>query len=80
MHFDAGSYGEVAQAVVDDTTGKVTSAWTGPQVAWTMARGYHYAFGRRINDPWIWIGLCVVFLIGLLDYRRLLLVAHARPR
>ena len=72
VHFNAGSHGEVAQAVVDDTTGKVVSAWTGPQVAWTMARGYHYAFGRRINDPSIWIGLCVVFLIGLLDFRRLL--------
>ena len=45
VHFDAGSYGEVAQAVVDDTTGKVVSAWTGPQVAWTMARGYKHAFG-----------------------------------
>jgi hypothetical protein len=72
VHFNAGSYGEVAQAVVDDTTGTVTAAWTGPQVAWTMARGYHYAFGRRINDPWIWIALCVAFLIGLLDFRRLL--------
>jgi hypothetical protein len=71
VHFDAGNHGEVAQAVVDDSTGKVTAAWTGPQVAWTMARGYHYAFGRRINDPSIWIGLCVVFLIGLLDFRRL---------
>ena len=72
VHFDAGSYGEVAQAVVDDTTGRVVSAWTGPQVAWTMARGYHYAFGRRINDPWIWLSLCVVFLVGLIDFRRLL--------
>ena len=72
VHFNAGSHGEVAQAVVDDATGKVVSAWTGPQVAWTMARGYHYAFGRRINDPSIWIGLCVVFLVGLLDFRRLL--------
>ncbi len=72
VHFDAGSHGEVAQAVVDDTTGQVVAAWTGPQVAWTMARGYHYAFGRRINDPWIWLSLCAVFLVGLVDFRRLL--------
>jgi hypothetical protein len=72
VHFDAGKYGEVAQAVVDDTTGTVVSAWTGPQVAWTMARGYHYAFGRRINDPWIWLALCGVFLVGLADFRSLL--------
>jgi hypothetical protein len=72
VHFDAGTAGEVAQAVVDDRTGKVVSAWTGPQVAWTMARGYHYAFGRRINDPSIWLMFCGVFLLGLLDFRRLL--------
>ena len=72
VHFNSGSYGEVAQAVIDDYTGKVTAAWTGPQVAWTMARGYHYAFGRRINSPWIWIGLCIAFVLGLLDYRRLI--------
>ncbi len=74
VHFNSGSYGEVAQAVIDDYSGKVTAAWTGPQVAWTMARGYHYAFGRRINGPWIWIGLCIAFVLGLADYRRLISV------
>src|SRR5262249_35616139 len=49
---------EIAQAVVDDATGKVTEAWTGPQVAWKMARGYDGAFGRRINDPWVWGLFC----------------------
>jgi hypothetical protein len=72
VHFDSGKYGEVAQAVVDDQSGVVVSAYTGPQVAWTMARGYNGAFGRRINDPWIWLMLCGAFLIGLLDFRRLL--------
>ncbi len=72
VHFDAGTNGEVAQAVVDDTDGHVVSAWTGPQVAWTMARGYKGAFGRKINDPWIWLAFCAIFLFGLLDYRRLL--------
>jgi hypothetical protein len=61
---------EIAQATVSDATGKVRDAWTGPQVAWRMARGYDGAFGRRINDPAIWIGLCAVFLLGLLDWRR----------
>ncbi|MFL6018931.1 MAG: hypothetical protein ACJ74V_15500, partial [Gaiellaceae bacterium] len=32
--------GEVATGKVDDATGAVTEAWTGPQVAWKMARGY----------------------------------------
>jgi hypothetical protein len=61
---------EIAQAVVQDSTGKVTEAWTGPQVAWRMARGYDGAFGRKINDPWIWGLLCALFLAGLADLRR----------
>ena len=39
----------MVQVYVDDATGQVTQAWTGFQVAWTMARGYPGAFGRRVN-------------------------------
>jgi hypothetical protein len=63
--------GEVATGRVDDTTNSVTEAWTGPQVAWKMARGYDGAFGgREINSGRVWLGLCAVFLLGLLDFRR----------
>ncbi len=62
--------GQVALAKVDDTSGAVTEAWTGPQVAWKMARGYNGAFGRKINNPWIWLSLCAVFFLGLADLRR----------
>ena len=65
-----GDRDEIAQVVIQDSTGAVTQAWTGPQVAWKMARGYGGAFGRKINDPWIWLGLCAVFLVGLVDWRR----------
>ena len=62
--------GQVVLAKVDDTSGAVTEAWTGPQVAWKMARGYNGAFGRKINNPWIWGGLCIVFFLGLANLRR----------
>jgi hypothetical protein len=63
--------GEVATGRVDDATGAVTEAWTGPQVAWKMARGYDGAFGgKQINSLKIWLGLCAVFLLGLADFRR----------
>jgi hypothetical protein len=62
--------GQVALAKVDDTSGAVTEAWTGPQVAWKMARGYDGAFGRKINNPWIWGSLSVVFFLGLANLRR----------
>jgi hypothetical protein len=63
--------GEVATGRVDDTTAAVTEAWTGPQVAWKMARGYDGAFGgKEINSARVWIALCAAFLIGLADFRR----------
>ena len=68
---DLPDAGEIVSAKVDDATGEVTEAWTGPQVAWRMARGSDGAFGRDINHPWIWMTFCVVFLVGLADFRRL---------
>ena len=63
--------GEIATGKVDDSTRRVTEAWTGPQVAWKMARGYDGAFGgKAINRLDVWLGLCVVFLLGLVDWRR----------
>jgi hypothetical protein len=62
--------GQIVEAKVEDATGRVTEAWTGPQVAWKMARGYKGAFGRAINDDWVWLSFCAVFLLGLADFRR----------
>jgi hypothetical protein len=62
--------GQVVLAEVEDSSGRVTEAWTGPQVAWKMARGHDGAFGRKINELWIWLPLCAVFLVGLADLRR----------
>ncbi len=61
---------ELLQVYVDDQTGKVTQAWTGFQVAWTMARGYHGAFGRSVNDWFIWIPLCILFVAPFIPWRR----------
>ncbi len=66
-----GAAGEIAEGKVDDASGVVTEAWTGPQVAWKMARGYKGAFGKDlINNPWLWGAFCAVFLLGLADLRR----------
>jgi len=63
--------GEIAEGRVDDASGQVTQAWTGPQVAWGMARGSPGAFGgREINSLPIWLGFCAIFLLGLGDLRR----------
>src|ERR671937_1423706 len=66
-----GAAGEIATGRVDDRSGAVLEAWTGPQVAWKMARGYPGAFGgKEINSLKVWLGFCLVFLIGLADFRR----------
>ncbi len=61
---------ELLQVYVDDNTGAVTQAWTGFQVAWTMARGYAGAFGRRVNAWYIWIPLCILFVAPFVPWRR----------
>jgi hypothetical protein len=66
-----GAAGEIAQGVVLEPAGEVTEAWTGPQVAWGMARGTPGAFGgTAINNAWVWGGFCLVFLLGLGDWKR----------
>ena len=61
---------ELAQVYVDDASAKVTEVWTGFQVAWTMARGYTGAFGRRINAWYVWIPLCLLFVVPFVPWRR----------
>jgi hypothetical protein len=67
----SGEAGQVAQVVLEDSTGRVTEAWTGPQVAWKMARGGEGSFGgKTLLKPYVWLALCLVFLLGLGDLRR----------
>jgi hypothetical protein len=61
---------EEIQVYVVDSTGQVSQAWTGYQVAWTMARGYPGAFGRVVNHLWVWIPLCLLFLAPFFPWRR----------
>ena len=67
---------EVVQVQVDDRSGAVIEQWSGDQVAWSMARGYAGAFGRKLNAPYVWIPLCVLFLAPFVDLRRPLRLLH----
>jgi len=74
----SGQVGEIATGKVDDASGAITEAWTGPQVAWKMARGYKGAFGgTKINSTPLWLAFCALFLLGLVDWRRPLSVRNA---
>ncbi len=67
---------EVALVIVDPKTGRVRESWTGYQVAWKMARGYSGAFGHKLNAPYVFLPLCAIFLLGLVDWRRLRRIAN----
>jgi hypothetical protein len=67
---------EVAQAIVDERFRNPVEVWTGPQVAWQMARGLPGAFGRKVNAPYIWIPLMVAFILPFFDWRRPLRLLH----
>ena len=61
---------EMAQVYISDVTGRVTEAWTGFQVAWTMARGYAGAFGRQVNALYVWLPMCLLFVLPFLPLGR----------
>jgi hypothetical protein len=61
---------EIGQVIVDDASGKVTESYVGYKVAWSMARGYPGAFGRKVNSPWVWIPLTILFLAPFFAPRR----------
>ncbi len=67
---------EIGQVIISDATGRVLEEWTGFQVAWTMARGYPGAFGRHVNALYIWLPLCFLFVLPLIDWRRPLSLRH----
>ena len=60
----------MALVIVDPVTGLVRESWTGYQVAWKMARGYSGAFGHKLDAPYVFLPLCALFLVGLVDWRR----------
>lgn len=73
-YFEGGV--ERVQVIVRDRDARVTESWTGHQVRWRMARGYEGAFGRRLNAPYVWIPLCLLFLLPFVDPRRPLRLLH----
>ena len=67
---------ERAQVLIDDQTGWVLEAWTGPQVAWRMARGEPGAFAGKLNAPYVWLPLCALFFFPFFDWRRPFRILH----
>ncbi len=75
-YFTRSGKKEIGLVIVDDLSGRVVEQWTGFQVAWTMARGYPGAFGRHVNALYIWLPLCVLFVLPFVNFRRPLSLLH----
>ena len=69
-YFSKDGKKEIAQVTIADLGGQVIEQWTGFQVAWTMARGYPGAFGRHVNALYVWLPMCLLFLLPFWNLRR----------
>ncbi|MQA73954.1 MAG: DUF2029 domain-containing protein [Solirubrobacterales bacterium] len=67
---------EVAQVILDGDTGSVEEAWTGQQVGTPLARGYQGAVAQKVNSPYVWLPLCLLFVAPFFDPRRPLRLLH----
>src|SRR5262245_19124290 len=74
VNYTAGGE-EVAFAVVD-ATGHVDEAWRDHQVDTPLARGYSGAVAQKVNAPYVWLPLCLLFIAPFFDPRRPLRLVH----
>jgi hypothetical protein len=75
-YFSHSGKKEIGLVVIDDLSGRVVEQWTGFQIAWTMARGYPGAFGRHVNALYVWLPMCLLFILPFLDFRRPISLLH----
>jgi hypothetical protein len=57
-------------------TGKIFEIQTYPDVGWPLLRGYPGELGQKLNAPWIWLPLCLLFLAPFVDFRRPFRLLH----
>jgi Glycosyltransferase family 87 len=66
----------VAYALIDGSTGHVDEAWRDFQVSTPLARGYEGAIAQKVNAPYVWLPLCLLFLAPFFDPRRPFRLVH----
>ena len=54
----------------------VLEAWRDHQLGTELARGYEGAVAQAVNSPWVWLPLCVLFVLPFFDRRRPWRVLH----
>ena len=67
---------KVAEAIVDGRSGALLGAWHDHQLDDPLARGYSGAIAQKVNAPYVWLPLCLLFLLPFVDPRRPLRLLH----
>jgi hypothetical protein len=77
-YFSRNGKTEIGQVIIAETptSTRVLEQWTGFQVAWSMARGYPGAFGRHVNALYVWLPMCVLFMLPFFNFRRPFSLLH----
>jgi hypothetical protein len=77
-YFSRDGKTEIGQVIIAETptSTRVLEQWTGFQVAWSMARGYPGAFGRHVNALYVWLPMCVLFMLPFFNFRRPFSLLH----
>lgn len=68
---------KVAEAIIVDSDGSVLGAWHDQQLGAELARGYSGAIAQKVNAPYVWLLLSVLFVVPFLDPRRPWRAVHA---
>jgi hypothetical protein len=61
--------GELVAYAIVNGRGNVDEAWRDFQVSTPLARGYENAIAQKVNAPYVWLPLCLLFLAPFFDPR-----------
>ncbi len=73
---EGGGRTEVAEVIVDGSSGDVREAWRDHQVEVKLSRGYEGAVGGKTTAIWVWLPLCLVFFFAFFDRAQPLRLLH----
>jgi hypothetical protein len=67
---------EIGLVVIDPRSGRVLEQWTGIQLGWQTARGMPGLLGGHVNALYIWLPLCVLFMLPFFNFRQPFSLLH----
>src|SRR3954471_9665652 len=76
VDFSDSSGIKVAEAIVVDADGRLLGAWHDEQLDTPLARGYDGAVAQKVNAPYVWLLLCLLFIAPFFDRRRPFRLLH----